>query len=80
MEAAAPELLEACKLVVALAPLLRMLTIRQVLGAGDDAIEAAGLNPYCVNEGLAGGHEPAVAEWKLDAIRAAIAKAKGEPA
>jgi hypothetical protein len=33
--------------------LVRLLTVGQVVDAGDDAIEAAGLNTWCVNEGLA---------------------------
>jgi hypothetical protein len=75
--AAAPELLEACKRWEAMIPLLRMLTVHQVLSAGDAAIGAAGLNPYCINEGLAAGDEPAIAGWKFESIRAAIAKATG---
>jgi hypothetical protein len=52
--ASAPELLEALKRVVVLAELV---TIRQIIQAGDDAIKAAGLNPWCINEGLATGDE-----------------------
>lgn len=37
--------------------LVTLLTVRQVIEAGDDFIEAAGLNPWCMNEGLAQGGE-----------------------
>jgi hypothetical protein len=37
--------------------LARRVTIRQVIDAGDNAIKAAGLNPWCINEGLATGDE-----------------------
>jgi len=39
------------------AVLLPLLTVRQVIDAGDRAIDAAGLNPWCINEGRATGHE-----------------------
>jgi hypothetical protein len=39
------------------AVLVRLLTVRQVIEAGDEAIEAAGLNPYAINEGRATGDE-----------------------
>jgi hypothetical protein len=38
--------------------LARLVTVRQVIEAGDDAIDAAGLNPWAINEGLAEGNEP----------------------
>lgn len=41
----------------ALSPLISLLTVRQVIEAGYDAINAAGLNPYCMREGLADGSE-----------------------
>lgn len=52
---------------------MRALTVRQVMESGDAAIEASGLNPWCMNEGTAQGHE------RIDAsfIEAAIAKAEG---
>jgi hypothetical protein len=53
--------------------LVRLLTVRQVIAAGDDAIDAAGLNPYCINEGQASGDERISVWW----IEAAIAKAEG---
>jgi hypothetical protein len=37
--------------------LVRLVTVRQVIESGDDAIEAAGINPWAMNEGLAEGHE-----------------------
>ena len=37
--------------------LLRLLTIRQIIQAGDRAIEASGLNPWVMAEGLASGDE-----------------------
>lgn len=55
-------------------PLVALLTVRQVIEAGDDAIAAAGLNPWCMNEGLARGDEPIGAHF----IERAIATAKGE--
>lgn len=33
--------------------LLRLLTVGQILQGGEDAIEASGINPWCVNEGRA---------------------------
>lgn len=36
---------------VRLKPLLRMWTIGEVIKAGDAAIEATGLNPWCIAEG-----------------------------
>lgn len=43
--------------------LVSILTVRQIIEAGDDAIKAAGLNPYCMNEGLAKGDEKIDAWW-----------------
>lgn len=43
--------------------LVDLLTVRQVMDAGDAAIEAAGLNPWCLNEGLATGEEHIDAWW-----------------
>ncbi len=51
--------------IAALFPLLRLLTVKQVIGAGDAAIAAAGLNPWCLKEGLAEGTERAVNEWRI---------------
>lgn len=65
------ELVKALELALRVMP---RLTIRDVIEAGDDAIDAFGLNPWCINEGLATGDEPIEADW----IRTAIAKAKGE--
>lgn len=51
--------------------LVRLLTVRQVIEAGDEAIDAAGLNPYCMNEGLAEGHER-IGFWHLSSALAAL--------
>jgi len=37
--------------------LANLVTIRQVFDAGDDAITASGLSPWCINEGQAAGDE-----------------------
>ncbi len=37
--------------------LASLCTVEQVINAGDEYIDAAGLNPWCLNEGLAEGHE-----------------------
>lgn len=42
-----------------------LVTIRQIFDAGNDAINASGLNPYCMNEGLASGDET-ITPWFLD--------------
>lgn len=55
--------------------LVRLVTVRQVISAGDAAIEAAGLNPWCINEGLASGEER-ISVWSIDA---AIDSAEGAP-
>ena len=41
-----------------------LVTVRQVIDAGDEAIEAAGLNPWCINEGRAEGYER-ISTWML---------------
>ncbi len=43
--------------------LVELVTVRQAIQAGDAAIEAAGLNPYAMNEGLATGDEPLGTWW-----------------
>jgi hypothetical protein len=40
-------------------------TVRQVIEAGDKAIDAAGLNPWCMNEGCADGTET-ISLWWLE--------------
>lgn len=60
---------EALAKIRALTPLLRMLTIRDVLAAGEDVIAASGINPWCVAEGRASGDEPALSSWQLDEIK-----------
>lgn len=37
--------------------LAKLVTVRQAIESGDEAIEASGLNPWCMNEGLADGYE-----------------------
>ena len=51
---AAPELLKALKRLLVIA---KLVTVRQVIEAGDEAINAVGLNPWVLNEGLARGDE-----------------------
>jgi hypothetical protein len=48
--------------------LVGLVTVRQAIHAGDEAIEAAGLNPYAMNEGQATGDEHASTWW----LRAAL--------
>lgn len=63
------------KEVERLAILARLVTVRQVIEAGDEAIDAAGLNPWCMNEGLATGDERVYPWWADDLpqrLRAAI--------
>jgi hypothetical protein len=43
--------------------LVELLTVRRVMDAGDEAIDAAGLNPWCLNEGLATGEESISADF-----------------
>lgn len=47
-------------------PLLALLTVRQVIEGGDDAIQASGLNPWCINEGRATGDERIDPWWLGD--------------
>lgn len=63
----------------ALRPLLKMITIRQVIDRGDKAIDACGLNPYCINEGRASGHESALSDWKIDHMIAQIRELEDGP-
>jgi len=53
-------------------------TVRQIIEAGDRAIDAAGINPYAMNEGLATGderHTPWQLEDCIQKIAAAISSA-----
>lgn len=53
-------------------------TVRQIIEAGDRAIDAAGLNPWAMNEGLATGderHTPWQLEDCIQTIAAAISSA-----
>lgn len=61
--------LEQLERIRALLPLLRKITIRQVLDSGDEVISATGLNPWCVNEGRAQGDEPAISDWRYAEMR-----------
>jgi len=67
--AAAPEMLEALERA---RHLVRLVTVGMVI-KDDDAIEAAGINPWVINEGLA-DKDDAISAWWLDAV---IAKARG---
>lgn len=53
--------------------LARLVTVRQAINAGDDAIEASGLNPWAMNEGLADGTESV----RTDFIDSALLLARG---
>jgi hypothetical protein len=55
-------------------PALRSITIKQVLDAGTDAIIAAGINPWCIKEGLATGDERALNSWKIEQIAESLQK------
>lgn len=48
--------------------LARLVTVRQAIEAGDDAIAAAGLNPWCMSEGLATGDERVHLWWADDLV------------
>lgn len=48
--------------------LVGLVTVRQAIHAGNDAIEAAGLNPWAMNEGLATGDERVSTWWLSDAL------------
>jgi len=52
-------------------------TIRAVVEAGDAAIDAAGINPWTLNEGTSAGDESCV-PWFLEEARAAVLSALGE--
>ncbi len=69
--AAAPELLQELK---RLRELVSLLTVRQIINAGDKYIEWAGINQWCMSEGLADGDE-LYSDWRADAV---IAKAEGQ--
>lgn len=53
---------EALKRAAVLVPLL---TVGQVFAAGTEAIEAAGLDPWCMNEGLADKDSTLGRQWWL---------------
>lgn len=58
------DLLESLKSMRTLAGLV---TVRQAIEAGDRYIEAAGLNPWAINEGLASGDET-IGLWSIDLL------------
>lgn len=43
--------------------LVQLVTVRQVIDSGNSAIEAAGLDPWCINEGKATGDEHLSPYW-----------------
>lgn len=43
--------------------LLRLVTVGQVVAAGDAAISASGVNPWAMNEGLAEKDSPISTHW-----------------
>lgn len=59
------------------ATLARLVTFGQVLDAGDAELSAAGLNPYCVNEGLAERDQRLENLWWIDSALFAARDAKG---
>lgn len=70
METEMQELIEAAERAQIL---LRGLTIRNVFDRGIEAINAAGLNPWAINEGRADGTERVSTDWLDNAIAAARA-------
>lgn len=48
--------------------ILSLITLRQVIQAGDEYIDALRLNPWCINEGLATGDECIVIDWRADEL------------
>ena len=44
--------------------LMGLISVKQVIKAGDEAINACGLNPWCVNEGRATGDEK-ISTWSV---------------
>lgn len=63
MRRAADEIERLTGLVARARPLVSLLTVRQVIESNDEAICASGLNPWCMNEGLANGDESIGAWW-----------------
>jgi hypothetical protein len=61
--------IETLERIRALLPLLRKITISQVLDSGDEVISAAGLNPWCVKEGRATSDERAISDWRYTEMR-----------
>ena len=66
------DLAERLEAISDLLPLLELLTVRQVIEAGEPYITAAGLNPWCINEGLATGDERAIGQWKIEGWQEAL--------
>lgn len=44
-------------------PLVALVTVRMAIHGGDETIAASGLNPWCMNEGLATGDEGISTWW-----------------
>jgi hypothetical protein len=65
-------LLQAITLLSECAP-----TVRQVIEAGDKAIGAAGLNPWCMNEGRADGTET-ISLWWLEKLEDKLMRASND--
>lgn len=61
------KLVSAAERIERLAPLVRLLTIGQVVDAGSAAIDAAGLDPYVLNEGRA-ERDDRIHAWWLDSL------------
>lgn len=62
-----------------LVTLAELVTVRQAVDAGHEACDAAGLNPWCMNEGTATGNERVYLWWTdelLEAIRELIQTAE----
>lgn len=64
------EVREAIAALRAMLPLVKLITVRQAIEAG--VADEIGLNPWAINEGLAGGDEPALSWWKIQAIEEAF--------
>lgn len=73
------DLRDAAKTIRQFLPLLQLLTVRQVIEGGSSMIEAAGLDPWCMNEGKAQGDEPAISGWQVAALREACDDVLADP-
>jgi hypothetical protein len=68
------QLVLACERLLKIA---RTVTVRQAISAGQEVIDATGLNPWCLNEGLATGDEHLCLHFAEDAIRNATVSIRG---